>query len=759
MDHRRITTRRTLATAITLGLATTLGLVTSPAAHAAVTGGTGQEWIDMSAATGEDILLANKDPQLASSWEHAGYMWLDTDGSAGQTAGDTPVYCLEPSVNVDSTVNAHGGYYSYDWASYDSASPYWQQNRAKVLYLLANSFPSVSRSAMQTATGASIPTSVTDGRLAATVQMVVWDLTAGTGGGRDGLAYDWTTNGSNNASVAVEWKALYQGLWDFAQRAPQPGSDAGASLLFTGSPVTGTPGASLGPIGIQASGVPTVGLSTVGPIAVTDSTGGTITAGTSGSSFRVTTPTSPTSGEGFVVGSGATNVPIPVGSVWDNPTYTTQALITAKNVTGTVSAVTRASWSAQSPVTGPSIATTASDDDATGDKTVELDGSKINDVVTYTGLEPGKTYTVTGRLMTQAGKDTGITASKEFVADATGAGTVTVTFTPTTAQLRPFAGTPLVAFEKVFAGAASTATGMSTPVATHEDLTDAAQTVDVVPTAPVTPPAPTAVPRIVDTNASDDDATGDKLVELDGSRVYDDVTYSGLTPGKTYVAKGRMMTKDSLGNVTPNGVTAQTTFVAPAGGAGTVRVQFTPTMWELRPYTGGHIVLFESLITEAGGTVAEHKDISDWGQTIRVDRPVLTPAGPKAWIRPGAVPMVTRSFQVDTYRPRTAKQATLLASLDDDRRLTYREDRTLWGRSTWQFVTLRVRSDITQADLVDALNKRIKGTANDLTTVSTMRTARRGATHTVVWELGQGATPKHAWGGRNKTAQTFVARS
>ena len=53
---------------------------------------------------------------------------------------------------------------------------------------------------------------------------------------------------------------------------------------------------------------------------------------------------------------------------------------------------------------------------------------------------------------------------------------------------------------------------------------------------------------------------------------------------------------------------------------------------------------------------------------------------PKPTPKPTTKPvMVTRTFQVDLYSPKTAKIAAITAKLDDDRRLHYREDRPLWA--------------------------------------------------------------------------------
>ena len=46
--------------------------------------------------------------------------------------------------------------------------------------------------------------------------------------------------------------------------------------------------------------------------------------------------------------------------------------------------------------------------------------------------------------------------------------------------------------------------------------------------------------------------------------------------------------------------------------------------------------------------------------------------------------------------------------MDDDRRLTWREDRRFWGSSRFQFVTVRVPVNATKATILKAVNAQRK---------------------------------------------------
>lgn len=121
----------------------------------------------------------------------------------------------------------------------------------------------------------------------------------------------------------------------------------------------------------------------------------------------------------------------------------------------------------------PEIGTTATvDGQHTADPTGEI---TIVDVVEYTGLIPGQTYTVSGVLMD---KGTGeallvdgveITAETEFVAEES-SGTVELTYTLDASTL---AGTTIVVFETLYSDGVE--------IATHADINDEAQTITINP--------------------------------------------------------------------------------------------------------------------------------------------------------------------------------------------------------------------------------------------------------------------------------------
>lgn len=115
----------------------------------------------------------------------------------------------------------------------------------------------------------------------------------------------------------------------------------------------------------------------------------------------------------------------------------------------------------------PQIATSLVDQ-LDNDKNVAATGGIVIDTITYSDLNPSTSYVVSGELMDQAtGNATGITGSTTFTSTVTGSGTVDVEFTIAAS----WAGYTLVAFEFL--------TLSGTPVADHQDINDAAQTIVV----------------------------------------------------------------------------------------------------------------------------------------------------------------------------------------------------------------------------------------------------------------------------------------
>lgn len=118
------------------------------------------------------------------------------------------------------------------------------------------------------------------------------------------------------------------------------------------------------------------------------------------------------------------------------------------------------------------------------------------------------------------------------------------------------------------------------------------------------------------TDAADGDheATAEEKVVLD-----DDVTYTGLTPGKEYKLTGTLMDKETGSPVQHDGkdATAETTFTA-TGEAGVATVTFE---FDASALAGHDTVAFEKL-TRDGEEVAVHTDIDDEGQTVKIVPPV-----------------------------------------------------------------------------------------------------------------------------------------
>ncbi|MDU5614666.1 MAG: VaFE repeat-containing surface-anchored protein [Varibaculum cambriense] len=128
-------------------------------------------------------------------------------------------------------------------------------------------------------------------------------------------------------------------------------------------------------------------------------------------------------------------------------------------------------------VYSPKAKTTATDK-ADGDKIVNDGNVKINDVVEYTSLIPGDTYTVTGKIMNkETGKTVDCMKGKPvtFKADKSGNGKVSVSFF---GNCKVKADTQWVVFEDIYTGKPP----KGTHVVEHHDIDDVDQTVTVVPT-------------------------------------------------------------------------------------------------------------------------------------------------------------------------------------------------------------------------------------------------------------------------------------
>ena len=257
----------------------------------------------------------------------------------------------------------------------------------------------------------------------------------------------------------------------------------------------------------------------------------------------------------------------------------------------------------------PRIGTTATvDGQHTADPTGEI---TIVDVVEYTGLTPGKTYTISGVLMDKATNqpllvdDAEVTAEAEFTPESAD-GTVELTYTLDASAL---AGTTIVVFETLYQD--------DVEIAAHADINDENQTVEI--TEPEKPTLGT-------TATVDGQHTADPVDEI---TIVDVVEYTGLIPGETYTVSGVLMDKATGNTLLVDGaeVTAEAEFT-PEAADGTVELTYT---LDASALAGTTIVVFETLYSD-GVEIAAHADINDENQTVEITEPEKPTLGTTATV-------------------------------------------------------------------------------------------------------------------------------
>ena len=241
----------------------------------------------------------------------------------------------------------------------------------------------------------------------------------------------------------------------------------------------------------------------------------------------------------------------------------------------------------------PTIKTTAIGEDTEDHIEKAKEDAVIVDTVEYKGLEIGREYTMTGKLVDKVtgevitdAEGNEITVSETFTAEEKD-GSIDITFKFDASAL---AGKSLVAFESL------TAEGKE--VAVHADLTDEGQTV--------------RIPEIHTT--ATDKVTGDHDgVVAKETTVLDEVFYKNLIPGKEYTVKGTLMVKETGEPLTIDGkeVTAEKTFTAEEED-GSIILEFT---FDSSALAGKHIVAFED-VEYKGISIGTHADLEDEDQTI-----------------------------------------------------------------------------------------------------------------------------------------------
>lgn len=241
----------------------------------------------------------------------------------------------------------------------------------------------------------------------------------------------------------------------------------------------------------------------------------------------------------------------------------------------------------------PKIKTTAIGEDTEDHIEKAKEDAVIVDTVEYKGLEVGREYVMTGKLVDKVngevitdaeGND--IIACETFIAE-TEEGSIDITFTFDSSAL---AGKSLIAFESL--------TTEGKEVAVHADLTDEGQTV--------------RIPEIHTT--ATDKVTGDHDgVVANETTVLDEVFYKNLILGKEYTVSGKLMVKETGEPLLIDGkeVTAEKTFVAEEVD-GSIILEFT---FDSSALAGKKIVAFEDVIYE-GISIGTHEDLTDEDQTI-----------------------------------------------------------------------------------------------------------------------------------------------
>ena len=261
---------------------------------------------------------------------------------------------------------------------------------------------------------------------------------------------------------------------------------------------------------------------------------------------------------------------------------------------------------------------------ATGDHVVPVTSTtSLTDIVSYSGLEVGRVYTVNGTIMvknedgtaTELKDANGVTvrASATFTA-TTSDGTVNVVFN--NVDTSSLAGKQLVAFESVMTSGYT--------IIIHADINDDNQTVQV---------------PSIGTSATASDGSTKTIGAVTEATINDVVTYEGLTVGQQYTVYGsvNVVSTAADGSVTATPlrindqeVTASVTFT-PTSSNGSATVTFTFNATGLS--NGTKLVVYEELYmntTSSSSTyITEHKDASDDNQTVTITKRTPPSTGEK----------------------------------------------------------------------------------------------------------------------------------
>lgn len=247
-------------------------------------------------------------------------------------------------------------------------------------------------------------------------------------------------------------------------------------------------------------------------------------------------------------------------------------------------------------VVPPSIGTTAADGFDSDKNVAAMPGAEVVDSVAYGNVAGGVEHELSAKLVYQ---DTG-----EQVVDAAGRPVqASLKFTPAassgTVQVSmEFDGSNVDADRKCVVQEHLYVSGEL--IASHDDLSDIAQTVTLAP------------PRL-STQATDGQG-GKNVVATARAKVVDTVKYSGVRKGETYTAAGKLMQPDGtpLLDASGNEVTASKEFTAEAE-FGEVSLEFVFDGSSLAQ--DAEAVAFEKLLYSQT-EIAKHEDPGDRDQTV-----------------------------------------------------------------------------------------------------------------------------------------------
>lgn len=274
---------------------------------------------------------------------------------------------------------------------------------------------------------------------------------------------------------------------------------------------------------------------------------------------------------------------------------TTAVKVVVRETPADASAPTSISPSATNTTTadGNNTSTPAKKDASVPSGKVSSDMIEIVDTVTYKGLVPGESYSISGRLMDKATKKelvdskdnqfTSIVTFKPEKAD----GTVKVTFqVPSNLVV----GKTLVVFEKLEAKGVT--------IATHEDIEDKDQTL---------------YGGKISTLATGSDNRSKIVAQAKDTKIVDAITYTNLIAGEEYKVVGQIY-NTATGKFIDN-VKVESTF-KPEKTEATVTQTFTVDTSAMTK--GETLVCYETVYDAKGNVIAIHHDSEDKDQTVTV---------------------------------------------------------------------------------------------------------------------------------------------